>query len=120
MAIVHITDRAALEIKEIKQYSASRWGAHRAAQYAIDINKTLELIAEHPRVMRSKPEVSGRLGFYTSGEHILVFSQKNEDIYLMTVMHSKMEWIRRVGELEQTLMEEVEIMHARIMRGRES
>ncbi|MGI9322303.1 MAG: type II toxin-antitoxin system RelE/ParE family toxin [Pseudomonadales bacterium] len=83
MAAIHITERAALGINEIEEYSKDRWGARRAAKYISDVEQALVLLGDHPNLLQTKPEISKHLKFYLSGEHVLVFDQFDNDIYLL-------------------------------------
>ena len=118
MAIMRITVRAALEMDKIREYSANAWGKQRATRYIEDMEKTLALLEEQPKVLLIKPEISEHLMFYVSGEHVLVFYRVNDDIYLVSVMHSKMDLSGRIRDLEPTLMREVEAMHVGVERSR--
>ncbi|MGI9250661.1 MAG: type II toxin-antitoxin system RelE/ParE family toxin [Pseudohongiellaceae bacterium] len=116
MAIIHVTERAALKINEIEKYSRNKWGAPRADKYIDDVNETLALLRNHPNLLQTKSEISQYLKFYLSGEHILVFEQINDHIYLVTAMHSRMDISRRIQELEPTLKSEVEFIHTKMLQ----
>ena len=119
MAVVHITDRAAREIAEIREYSTSRWGAGQAAKYIEGIDRALGLLTEQPGILLSKPEISGHLKFYIAGEHVLALDAVGDDIYLMTIMHSKMALGSRIRDLEPTLAQEVAVMRAKAKQAKE-
>ncbi|MGI9249610.1 MAG: type II toxin-antitoxin system RelE/ParE family toxin [Pseudohongiellaceae bacterium] len=116
MVAIHITERATLEIQAIEEYSKNRWGEHRATRYISGVDEALTLLSNHPNLLQTKSEISAHLKFYLSGEHILVFAQFNDDIYLITVMHSRMNLSHRIQELEPTLRSEVEIMHNTVLQ----
>ena len=118
MAAIHITYRAAIEISEIEKHSRGKWGKSHAVKYINDLDKALTLLKEHPGLLQDKPAISRHLKFYTSGEHVMVFQRIRDDIYLVTVMHSKMELDKRVPELEPTLEREVEITHAKMIEAK--
>lgn len=118
MVTLHITDRAALEVYKIEEYSRKEWGKQQANKYINDIDKILDLLREHPNLLRAKPEISKHLKFYTSGEHTLIFEKINNDIYFITIKYAGMELDKRIAELEPTLRKEVEIMHKKVIESR--
>lgn len=120
MAQVGLSRRALLDIDEIDLYSSDRWGAGVAARYLADLQAALERLRDAPSLLRQWDECSPRLRFYTGREHVFVCDVIDDDVYVLAVRHAAMDLPRRIAELEPVLIEEVEILHNRVVASRGS
>ncbi len=116
MVTLHITDRAALEIEQVQEYTKQQWGQDQADKYIADIDRILQLLQEYPDLLQTKTQISQYLKFYATGKHILVFEKINDEIYLITVKHTAMDLDSRMPELEPVLKEEVRALRARLLK----
>jgi len=115
MARAFLTRRALLDVDEIDRYSTERWGDPVAGQYLGDLHAAVERLAELPSLLRQRKEQSLRLRFYRVREHVLVCDVIDEDVYILTIRHAKMDLHRRIAELEPQLLDEAEYLHQRIV-----
>jgi toxin ParE1/3/4 len=116
MVQIHLTERAALEIDEIQRYSVKEWGKDVARKYITNIEQSLDRIRQSPGILQSIPEISRNLKFYQTRNHLLVFAAMGSNYYLVTIKHLKMDILGRIAELEPTLKDEIQILHARLKK----
>jgi plasmid stabilization system protein ParE len=79
------------------------------------IQAALERLRDAPSLLRQRDEYSLRLGFYAIREHVLVCDLVDEDVYVLAVRHCAMDLARGTAELEPSLVEEVEMLHQRVV-----
>ncbi len=116
MAQVYLARRALLDIDEIDRYSVDRWGNEVAERYPDDIQAGLQRLADSPSLLREQPDYSLRLRFYRVREHVLVCDVVDESIFVLALRHGTMDLPRRIAELEPQLIDEAELLHARIVK----
>ena len=116
MAVIHITERALQEVGDIEQYSIEEWGLQVSNDYIDSIEQALQRIAQSPRLLLTRPELSKKLKFYPVRSHILVFTVINKVIYFVTIKHGSMDLLNRIAELEPTLAHEVALLHDKARR----
>lgn len=115
MAQVYLTRRALLDIDAIDRYCVDRWGDEVAERYLSDIQDGLQRLADSPSLLREQPEYSLRLRFYRVREHVLVCDVVDESIFVLAIRHATMDLPQRIAELEPQLIDEAELLHARIV-----
>jgi len=116
VAQVYLTRRALLDIDEIDRYSVDRWGNEVAERYLDDIRSGLQRLADAPSLLREQPDYSLRLRFYRVREHVVVCDVVPEAIFVLALRHGTMDLPRRIAELEPQLIDEAELLHARILK----
>ena len=116
MARVYLTRRALTDIDEVDRYSVNRWGNEVAERYLNDIQAGLQRLADSPSLLREQPEYSLRLRFYRVREHLLVCDVVGESIFVLALRRGTMDLPRRIAELEPQLVDEAELLHARIVK----
>ena len=116
-ASVHLSYRAMLDLDEIETYPTEKWGARVAHQYLDDLGAAIERIAEAPQMLRERPDTSLRLLFYPAREHVMVCDIIGDCIFILALRAAVMDLPRRIAELEPQLVQEAELLAARIETG---
>lgn len=119
MVDIHLTDRALLDIEEIYEYSIKKWGEKTAERYLDQIQDSLLLLEENPKLLLLKPEISNRFKLYQTGSHCLICDVLDNDIYVITIKHLSLNLLDRLKTLEPTLKEEVHLLYQKALNKRE-
>ncbi len=110
-----LTRQARGDIGRLQKFSEQTWGANVAETYLDTMDEALKVIIEHPGLLR-KFKFSPHLHFYTVRKHMLVFTMRDDIIYLLKVMYGGTDIETLLSDLEPGLMGEVEIMHAKLKK----
>ncbi len=113
MARILLTRRALADLSDIQESSIEKFGNKTAGKYMASIEDILKTIQEYPDILKDRP-YSKQLQFYTVEKYTLVFTSINDNIYVLTVKHSRMNIEERIKVLEPTLLQEAEIMYERL------
>ena len=116
MAKVKVTRRAVADIRDIKNYSISRWGERTASEYLESIEQALVRLGEDPDVLRAKEACSPHFGFYRVRKHFIVAAVKDDNVYVLTVKHGAMDLPNVIGELEPQLLVEAKLLGQRVQK----
>lgn len=119
MARILLTRRALADLSNIQESSIEKFGKKTASKYMASIEDILKTIQEYPDILRDRP-YSKQLQFYTVEKHTLVFTSLNDNVYVLTVKHSRMNIEERIKVLEPTLLQEAEIMYKRLKGSKEA
>jgi len=116
LATIHISRRAALDLDEIDQYSLIKWGQQVAHEYMESIDLALQTLAENPRLLRNKTDISQAFYLYRVREHYLVCSFKNNNIIILTIKSGSLDLVNRLAKLEPTLNKEASFLHKKLSK----
>ncbi|WP_268123929.1 type II toxin-antitoxin system RelE/ParE family toxin [Roseivirga pacifica] len=119
MAQIHLTDRTFLDIEDIYEYSVEKWGVKTAERYLDQIQDSLLLLQENPKLLLAKPEISNRFKLYQSGSHWLICDMIGSDIFILTIKHLSMNLLDRLGHLEPMLEEEAAFLYQKLSSKRD-
>lgn len=109
-----LTQRAIRDLQGIESYSVSQWGRKVADKYLDGFQAALDRLVEQPDLLRSDPEVSGRLSFVRVQQHYLVCTCVADEILVLTAIHTSMDLPARLVELEPTLLAEAQCLRDRM------
>ena len=115
---LELTDRALQDLVSIEVYSADTWGEEVATRYMDDFEAALKRLLENPNLLRTEPRLHDFLYFYRVNKHWLVCDLQPNAIFVLTVMHFRMDITERLIELEPTLMLEVRMLHAQLEKSK--
>ncbi len=84
-----LSRRAKADLDDIWTYSEQRWGVEQAADYARELQATIEMIAEHPGM--GQPDENLRAGYRrcASGSHV-IFYRVGVRVEIIRVLHQSM------------------------------
>lgn len=115
MTVVELADRAMHDLIGINEYSVENFGAAVADQYLSDIESALLLLQEQPDILVSQQDVSKYFHFYPVRKHYLVCVKIEGIVLVLTIQHCQMDISERLFLLEQTLLQEAEILYERLL-----
>lgn len=116
MAKVHLTERSLLDIQDIYAYSVKHWGKATAEKYLDNMQDALKFIGRHPRILKTKPEISDRFIAYQVESHWLICDLVGSDIYVLTVKHVSIDLMNRLKTLAPTLEEETKLLFEQLKK----
>lgn len=102
----------------IYAFSVEKWGEKTAERYLDQIQDSLLLLEENPKLLLQKPEISNRFKLYQTGAHWLVCDMLGNDIFVLTIKHLSINLLDRLKTLEPTLEEEVNILYQKALKTR--
>lgn len=114
MTRLALTQRAALDLIEIEDYSIKAWGRRTAETYLGKFQTAFDLLREAPGLLRSFPDFSPHLLFYRVEQHWVIAHRTPETIFILTIRHGAMDLPSRLAELEPVLAQEIEILSRRL------
>jgi len=113
-----LTQRALLDLGNIRKYSTDQWGRRTAEKYVDDLEAGLERIREQPRLLQEAPDMHPALKFYRVRQHLFACDVQSRSIVVLAVIHANMDVPHRLAELQPALAAEVELLHSRLRRGK--
>lgn len=86
-----LSPRAELDLEEIWDYTAKRWGLDQAEIYTRQIWHDMQSVATQPDIARSCSDV--RTGYYKyySGSHAIFFRLTDSGIDVVRILHERMD-----------------------------
>jgi toxin ParE1/3/4 len=104
---IELTHRALADLREIERYSVKEWGRKTANRYLDDIAAALDRLRENPEILRLEPDFAPNLYFYRVKKHFLICDYHEQEITVLTFIHTSMDIAARLLELEPRLIAEV-------------
>jgi toxin ParE1/3/4 len=91
-----LSPRALADIDQIWTYTAQRWDNEQADRYVRLLHQGIEVIARDPRRGRSCDNI--RVGYrkYAVGSHVLFFRMLEGKVYVVRVLHQRMDFERHL------------------------
>lgn len=115
---VHLTQRALDDIFEVHGHSIRRWGRKTADRYITDIETALERLKVNPGLLATDNDIVPFFQFYQVNKHLLVCDSREQDVVVLTVLHSSMDIPTRLHELQPLLSTELQVLHEKLRRKR--
>jgi toxin ParE1/3/4 len=88
-----LSHEASLDLAEIEDYAARRWGDDQAEKYLRDIFDAFEGLAKNPDLGRSRADVPSPYLVYSVGSHLIVYRyrQPADRVEVLNVLHPAMD-----------------------------
>ncbi len=102
-----LTQRSLNDLHDIESYSVSQFGRKAADRYLYGIETALERLRETPAILKMESAFLPGLWFYRVQKHVLVCDMENEQIIVLTILHTSMDLPARLQDLEPRLLAEV-------------
>lgn len=118
MTRIRLTYRALEDLDDIYKRSIRKWGEIVADQYIKQIEESLKLLEEYPKLLKINAKISGRFKVYPSGRHFLVCDIVEEEIYILTIQHMNMDLMNRLKDLAPMLEDEAKALYQKLKRSR--
>ena len=85
MAVYKLSDDASEKLSSIYEYSILNFGEQKADEYYMSIHKTLELLAEQPKLGRKFHEFRR----HEHGYHIFFYKKTEYGILVLHILHQQ-------------------------------
>ena len=91
-----LAPRARADLQGIWKYSVDEWGVEQADRYVREIHQEIEVVARDPT--RGRPCDHLRMGYrmYPAGSHMLFFRLTDSGIYVVRILHQRMDFERHL------------------------
>lgn len=91
--------QARLDIGEIDDFTASRWGEHQAATYLRDLYAACERLADGSAVGRRRDDIPPAYLVYKVGSHLIVYraDSASDILEVLNILHPSMNAAPRVA-----------------------
>jgi toxin ParE1/3/4 len=92
---LELTDRAALDFRDILSYTLQTWGDDQLIKYRDLITESLDSIAKNPQIGRDDIAPYRR---YTAGKHFIFYRVNESTITIVRILHSRADFLRHLGD----------------------
>jgi toxin ParE1/3/4 len=87
-----LSRKAESDLLTIYAEGAARFGINQAEAYFTRIERTLELLADHPLMARERPEISPPVRIHPCGKHLIVYLVAGDGILVLRIRHQREDW----------------------------
>lgn len=91
MAIVHKQALAEQDLANIWLYTWQEWGEQQADNYLDELEKTINLLAEQPKIGRLRREFTPQVRMFFHAYHFIVYQEIQDGIRVIRVLHKSMD-----------------------------
>lgn len=112
-AKVFLSDRALADLQEIESFTLGRWGENQAAKHLDLFDRFFGLLEFQPGILMHGPLIDTLLT-HTVESHVVVCTKWNDDVLVLTIVHTSRDIINHLDILLPTLKVEVELMKKRL------
>lgn len=88
---IKLRPRAHADLREIGDYSDSRWGREQAQRYLEAIADSFDQISQMPFAGSDQAEVSLGLRKWRSGSHNIFYRVRDDVVLIVRVLHARMD-----------------------------
>ncbi len=97
MADFRLSTRAASDLGGIARYTIETFGIEQARRYRDDLEACFRTLAETPRLGRSAERLRPGLRRFEHRSHTVFYTQDEDGILIVRILHVRMDATRRVG-----------------------
>jgi toxin ParE1/3/4 len=91
-----LTPPAKQDFRDLVSYTQQTWGKAQSEEYGNKINNALLAIMANPHSGRKR---HGRI-VYKAGRHQIYYRVRDTEIWILRILHERMEAVRHLGETE--------------------
>jgi toxin ParE1/3/4 len=84
------------DVEEIWDYTAEKWDSDQAEIYILSVKRTLEMLADDPRLGRACEEIRAGYRKHRTGSHIVFYRALNDGIEIVRILHQSMDCKRHM------------------------
>ncbi len=96
--MLELSASAKNDIENILLYTIEKWGEQQLYRYETILEKALSEIESNPRIGHKKPELEAEVFCYPAGQHYIFYRIKSEIVYVLRVLHSKMDYAQHLNQ----------------------
>ncbi|MBL8889242.1 MAG: type II toxin-antitoxin system RelE/ParE family toxin [Planctomycetaceae bacterium] len=112
-AKLYLAERAIRDLQEIESYSIGQWGKVKAEEYLDAFERFFSLVESQPEILIPIPNLKALLT-HAVEKHVVVCTKWNQDLLVLTIVHSSREILVYLDKLLPTLNAEVNRMKDRL------
>ena len=100
MRRLELTESARLDLKSIRRYSGRIWAPNEPIRYLADLRDTMKALRSGALVGRERDDLRSGLRTAASGRHRIFFVADVSRIFVVRVLHEKMDYRRHLENEE--------------------
>jgi toxin ParE1/3/4 len=85
-----LSKSARSDLREIARFTTHRWGKAQATAYILQLRERCQQLATSPNVGRSNRGDPFGLRRVESGSHVVYYQQREDDIWIVRILHKSM------------------------------
>lgn len=94
-----LSNLAAEDFASIYEYTLLNFGVFQADAYTDNLENTFYLLSGSPLIGYECPEVGDGVRRYNHQRHAIFYRQREQDIFIIRILHQQMEPLKHVFEL---------------------
>ncbi len=98
-----LTLAADADLVHIWNYTAKTWGQNQAKEYLKRLERCFIDVAKNPKKGRPRNEILPDLFSYQEGKHVIFFKKRPTQIFILRVLHERMDIPRHLGSVSEPL-----------------
>ena len=98
-----LSNLAAEDFAAIFEYTLLNFGVSQADAYTDDLENALRLLAGSPLMGHACPEIAAELLRHDHQRHAIFYRQREQDIFVIRILHQQMEPMKHFFDLDPTL-----------------
>ncbi len=95
---LELTRQARKDVERILSKTEEVWGCKQADIYESLLHDALDTIQQNPQRGKARPDLKEGLFCFGAGRHILFYRLDCQVIYIMRILHDRMDYIRHLKE----------------------
>ena len=88
--------RARRDIEEIWDCSVAAWGVRQAENYVRQVQRSLEILANYPRLGRACDDIRPGYRKHPTGSHVVFYRIDEDGIEVVRILHQRMDFEPRL------------------------
>lgn len=87
---------AVADLREIHEYSCTKWGTHKAKRYLESLSCSMEQLKTHPNLGISRRELHQEIRSLQVAEHLIMYRIKNKCVEIARVLHHRQDFKHQI------------------------
>lgn len=79
-------------------YGATQFGIEQAERYYADLQDTLEMLRQHPRLARARTEFKQPVRVHFHRSHVIIYQTDTDVVFVIRVVSGRQDWERLLAE----------------------
>ncbi|MEO8684426.1 MAG: type II toxin-antitoxin system RelE/ParE family toxin [Devosia sp.] len=92
MANYRLTPDAAEQFIKILEYGIDQFGPKQALKYQDELERSLQILADHPSLGRPATQVNKTLRRHEHGQYVILYRFESADILVLAIFHMATNW----------------------------
>ena len=101
-----LSEQAQVDYEDILSVTLHRWGALQYDRYAALLNEALLALQDNPSLGHRSRQLPARYRLLHVGRHLIVYRFTAGTVYVVRILHDRMDVRQRIAESEESLNED--------------